>query len=62
MKLYYVEQVGSQFGKYPVAHKTIESAMFHARNTAKEAMRTMVWDCSQGPVGILIWDTLQGDK
>lgn len=61
-KNYYVEQIGRQFGSNAVAYETPEQAVSDARRSAKYAMRTTVYDCSSGPVGVVIWCTSRGDK
>lgn len=60
--MFYVEQIGRQFGQCTVSYATAERAVADARRSAKDALRTTVYDCSQGPVGVVIWCTSRGDK
>lgn len=54
---FFVEHIGRRFCMAAASFKTRDAAVANAEQTAHEAMRTRVYDCSAGPVGRVIWST-----
>jgi len=56
------ESVGGRWATHPVWRKTLEQAEADAKRSSEDAFHVNVWDCTSGPVGVLVCKYVRGER
>lgn len=61
--MFHTEDIGSRWSIMSVSHKTLDDACREAERSSKANWcRTLVWDNTNGPVGVLVAAYDRGQK
>ena len=52
--MFYTEDKGHRWATQAVQHETLEAAHHEAARSSHDCFETRVYDCSGGPVGVLV--------
>jgi len=53
-KPFYVENIGSRWTSIPTDYRTLAEAENAAAHFSRDAMESRVFDCTAGPIGVLV--------